>query len=308
MELCKARQYLREKLARFESRSTSALTACSFLALALVGANELITQGSTIPLLGCAWSNVHIWLRTIIWLLYVGYFGVFALASKNPLSFAREHLLELVICVCWLPYSGDGFLRHLTQIKVLDGILSLEALQLIGTIAHGWRAMRATAHRFNQHPLFVTGSAALVVVCSAAGLLTRFEPQTFKTFWDAAWYALVTITTIGYGDLVPHTPIGRVIGAVLMVSGISLVAVFISLMSEIMHRRLLKKDPAKRDAALYEARGELTRNNELLAALIEEQKATRELLAKLLEEQQKAHAQRSGTSPEPPDPENKQGD
>ena len=306
MELCKARQYLREKLARFESRFSSALTACSFLALALVGANELVTQGSSIPLLGIAWSDLHIWLRTIVWLLYVAYFALYAVASKNPLSFARQHVLELVICVCWLPYSGDGFLRHLTQIKLLDGILSLEALQLVGTIAHAWRALRATAQRFNQHPLFVTGSAALVVLCSAAGLLRRFEPQTFKSFWDAAWYALVTITTIGYGDLVPHSPIGRIIGAVLMVSGISLVAVFIGLMSEIMHQRLLKKDPAKRDAALYEARGELTRNNELLAALVEEQKATRALLAKLLEEQQKAHSQRAGNSPEappaPPDP------
>ncbi len=50
------------------------------------------------------------------------------------------------------------------------------------------------------------------------------QPQQFGTLPNAMWWAVVTLTTTGYGDVVPLTPIGRIIGSLLMISGIAVLA------------------------------------------------------------------------------------
>jgi voltage-gated potassium channel len=46
----------------------------------------------------------------------------------------------------------------------------------------------------------------------------------FKTFGDALWCAIVTLTTVGYGDIVPETTAGRVDGVMIMIAGISVLS------------------------------------------------------------------------------------
>lgn len=50
------------------------------------------------------------------------------------------------------------------------------------------------------------------------------QPQQFGTLPNAMWWSVVTLTTTGYGDVVPLTPIGRIIGSLLMISGIAVLA------------------------------------------------------------------------------------
>ena len=51
------------------------------------------------------------------------------------------------------------------------------------------------------------------------------DTRDFATFWDGVWWAVVTVTTVGYGDLYPHTVPGRIIGIVVMLLGIGFLAV-----------------------------------------------------------------------------------
>ena len=58
------------------------------------------------------------------------------------------------------------------------------------------------------------------------GVVERIvDPETFPTIWLAFWWALQTITTVGYGDVVPQETDGKAIGAVLMLSGLSLLSI-----------------------------------------------------------------------------------
>ena len=71
------------------------------------------------------------------------------------------------------------------------------------------------------------GAVALVavgVVIVGAAVGYRAEHATnpgFKTFGDALWWAIVTLTTVGYGDIVPKTTAGRVDGVMIMITGVS---------------------------------------------------------------------------------------
>ena len=58
------------------------------------------------------------------------------------------------------------------------------------------------------------------------GVLERLvNPETFDNVWLAMWWALQTVTTVGYGDVVPGDTAGKVIAAFLMLGGLSLYAV-----------------------------------------------------------------------------------
>jgi voltage-gated potassium channel len=87
---------------------------------------------------------------------------------------------------------------------------------------------RATASLSGRVGIYVVASAGLVLLVAALAMLDaeRHDPQAnIKTFGDALWWAVSTMTTVGYGDRFPTTSDGRYIGAGLMLAGIALLGV-----------------------------------------------------------------------------------
>ncbi|MCO4781271.1 MAG: NAD-binding protein [Candidatus Cloacimonetes bacterium] len=82
----------------------------------------------------------------------------------------------------------------------------------------------------------------IVVFALVAGFLVLIAEQSsnssgIKTFFDAVWWAFVTITTVGYGDISPVTPTGKILGVFVMFGGIGLTSVFTATISSIMIER-----------------------------------------------------------------------
>lgn len=70
--------------------------------------------------------------------------------------------------------------------------------------------------------------AVLLVLLS--GLLERLvEPETFTSLGLAYWWAVMTVTTVGYGDIVPVSPSGRIVASLLMLTGLALIPTLTSL-------------------------------------------------------------------------------
>ncbi len=64
---------------------------------------------------------------------------------------------------------------------------------------------------------------AFVLVVVAGGLARIIEPAVFTSLGVAYWWAVVTVTTVGYGDVVPESSAGRVVGTLLMLTGLGLI-------------------------------------------------------------------------------------
>jgi voltage-gated potassium channel len=62
---------------------------------------------------------------------------------------------------------------------------------------------------------------ALGLTLGAALLERLVEPQTFSSFGDACWWAIVTVSTTGFGDVVPHTVAGRVVAVAIMIASLA---------------------------------------------------------------------------------------
>ena len=89
-----------------------------------------------------------------------------------------------------------------------------------------------------QYATFITILAAGMVLCVASILVLQFESRSpdanIKTGGDALWWAVVTITTVGYGDYYPVTTLGRLTGVSVMFAGVGIIGALASILASIL--------------------------------------------------------------------------
>ncbi len=77
----------------------------------------------------------------------------------------------------------------------------------------------------------------LLLIISEA--MVWLEPHDYKDFFDGFWWAIVTATTVGYGDMVPHTETGKILAMIVIVGGVVAVSVFTAQMaSQLVARKI----------------------------------------------------------------------
>jgi voltage-gated potassium channel len=84
----------------------------------------------------------------------------------------------------------------------------------------------------------------LLVVCSTVvyHLEHPVQPEAFASIPHAMWWGLATLTTVGYGDVVPVTPLGKLVGGFMMVFGLGMFAIPIGIMASAFSRDIHQRD------------------------------------------------------------------
>lgn len=98
--------------------------------------------------------------------------------------------------------------------------------------------------------LLTAFTACLIIICFSAILVYFVEkgaqPEVFRNIGDSMWWAVITFTTVGYGDIYPVTPVGRILCAFISFVGIAMLAIPTGIISSafisIMKDKLSKKD------------------------------------------------------------------
>ena len=111
-----------------------------------------------------------------------------------------------------------------------------------------WRAVRTIA------------VIVILLVLAGALLVRLLEPKTFDDFGLSAWWAVTTVSTVGYGDIVPVTTQGRIVGTVLMITGVSMIPLVTSIVVSILAAKRARgaepgRGAADRGAAAPSSRG-----------------------------------------------------
>jgi voltage-gated potassium channel len=135
---------------------------------------------------------------------------------------------------------------------LIPGVSSAAAIVLIARLARVVRVLLATRglRRFAARLGKVAVIAVLVTVVASLAAYQAEHPTNpgFATIGDALWWGVVTLTTVGYGDIVPETTAGRVAGVAIMFTGIAVLGVLAGSLAELFHIQAAGSDePAPDD-------------------------------------------------------------
>lgn len=159
------------------------------------------------------------------------------------LAFAADYVIRIYLATHRVHYIG----HHIPDLvvialPVLRPLRLLRLVMLLRVLNKG-----ATDSLRGRIAIYVTGSTILLLFCAALAVLDseRHQPgSNITTFGDALWWAVTTITTVGYGDHYPITTQGRFIAVGLMIGGIALLGVVTASIASWLIDRVREEDQA----------------------------------------------------------------
>lgn len=133
----------------------------------------------------------------------------------------------------------------------LIGIRAVRLVQLLRVFKMNryFEALNSIAGVFKRKASEIFASLFFVMILLVVASLLIFyaehdaQPQKFQNAFSGLWWAVATLTTVGYGDIYPITSIGRFLGAIIALLGIGMVAVPTSILSAGFVELLEKKNP-----------------------------------------------------------------
>ncbi len=183
----------------WERRTGGLLALASLLFLAAYAVRVLADR-----LLSAAGKDVCLAVLLAAWAVFAVDYAVRWRLSGRRLRFVHTHLLDTVVLI--LP-----LLRPLRMVRVYEAVLR-----------------RRGEPRLALHARVIVYAGLSAALLGFAGALAVYQQErgapgaTMRSFGDAVWWTCSTLATVGYGDITPVTPVGRLIAVGIMAVGLAL--------------------------------------------------------------------------------------
>lgn len=163
-------------------------------------------------------------LNWAIWLAFAGEMAVMLALVEDRWRWLRAHPLEVAIVVLTPPFipAVVELLRTLRLVRIV------RLLPLLRAVTSARRILSLEGLRFVG---LITLSLIMIAGLAFSRLETGPDGAELST-WDGVWWAITTVTTVGYGDLSPETGTGRALAVAVMLLGIGFVAMLTAAAAE----------------------------------------------------------------------------
>lgn len=168
--------------------------------------------------------NISEWIITILFSIeYI----LRVISIKKPFKYIFSFygiidLLSTIPKYLSLFLIGTHHLAALRALRLLRVFRILKLARYIGASNRLLLALKASRAKIAVFLLFV------VIVCIILGTIMYMvegEENGFTNIPKSVYWAIVTLTTVGYGDIAPHTPVGQFIASIIMILGYSIIAI-----------------------------------------------------------------------------------
>jgi voltage-gated potassium channel len=164
------------------------------------------------------WSTFGEIANWVIWAIFAAELVFILVVAPRKTAALRAHWLDAAIVLVTVPLYGE-LLSSLRSVRLYRLLRLARAGVVIG------RALQAERRLTSGNALRLAALATVFLTVAAGAVQATVDTHDFATFWDGVWWAVVTVTTVGYGDIYPTTVPGRIIGMVLMLAAIGFLAV-----------------------------------------------------------------------------------
>jgi voltage-gated potassium channel len=179
-------------------------------------------------------DSIHAVHGDLLFALNAGFTGLFTIeyglrlfCSRGALRYARS-FFGVVDLLAVLPFYIGLFIpgtRFLDVIKVLRMLRIFRVLKMAQYVGEADLLMNALLASRRKIGIFIVAVLTIVVILGSLMYVIEGEANGFTSIPRSVYWAIVTLTTVGYGDISPQTNLGQALAAVIMIIGYSIIAV-----------------------------------------------------------------------------------
>lgn len=175
-------------------------------------------------------DHVGVWLlggEWLITLLFTLEYLLRIFVARRPGRYAFSFygvvdLLSILPTYLSILLPGMHFLTTVRILRILRIFRILKMVQFLGEGNNLWQALKRSRHKIT---VFLTTVLTVVIVIGSLMYLIEGEKYGFTSIPKSIYWAIVTMTTVGYGDIAPMTPLGQIVASLLMIVGYGIIAV-----------------------------------------------------------------------------------
>lgn len=203
----------------------------------------LVVMLDSVNSLNAEYGGLFLALEWIFTLLFTVEYVLRLVCIGRPLKYVISFygivdLLSIIPTYLSLVMPGSQYLLSIRILRILRIFRVLKLAQYVGEADHLVRALKASSRKII---VFLFAVASLVIIFGSIIYLVEGEEAGFTNLFESYYYAIVTLSTVGYGDLIPITPLGKAISCLIMILGYGIIAVPTGIVSvELAQARKLK--------------------------------------------------------------------
>ncbi|WP_205503127.1 ion transporter [Rufibacter psychrotolerans] len=149
----------------------------------------------------------------------------------------------LSVIPTYVAFFIPGF-RFLMTIRILRLLRVFRILKLTSYVENAQIITAALKASFQKITVFVLAVFSLVLIIGTVIYVVEGEENGFTSIPQSIYWAIVTITTVGYGDITPRTPLGQMISSLVMLMGYAIIAVPTGIVTVELSRIKAPAEPA----------------------------------------------------------------
>ncbi|MGY6564687.1 MAG: ion transporter [Halomonadaceae bacterium] len=195
--------------------------------IAMILTSVLVVMLDSVERFGAVYGGLFYWLEWGFTLIFTIELLVRIYILDKPMRYLRSFygIIDVVaILPTWLMLLIPGT-QTLVIVRLLRVLRIFRVLRLMQFVGEGRLLVEALKN--SVHQIFLFLFTVLLLVTLFAALVYMIEPDEagFSSIPMSIYWAIVTLTTVGYGDIVPVTPLGQAISTLVMLIGYSIIAV-----------------------------------------------------------------------------------
>ena len=222
------RRGLRERIYQVVFLSdTLAGKAFDVAVIVSIVASVLVVMLDSVTAIEVRWGQLLYRLEWFFTLLFTAEYLLRLGCAHRPGRYARS-FFGLIDLLAVLPayvaflFAGSPYLMVIRLVRILRIFRVLKLAQYVSESDLLVRALRASARKIL---VFLFAVVTLVTIAGALMYLIEGERHGFSSIPHSVYWAVVTLTTVGYGDISPQTLVGRMLASILMILGYGIIAV-----------------------------------------------------------------------------------
>ena len=196
--------------------------------LVMILASVITISLETIPSLQVRYENLFFYLELIFTVIFSIEYILRLVASQKPFNYMKSFygIVDLLsILPTYLAIIFPSF-HYFLVIRVLRLLRIFRIFKMVHFLQESLHLLTALWNARRKIAVFFLSVILITIVCGAVMFIIENEHnESFHTIPQSIYWAIVTLTTVGYGDISPVTPLGKLIASFIMLLGYCIIAV-----------------------------------------------------------------------------------